>query len=832
MLKTGNVLKIPKSKYSKNSVIAILYKMLLIISGALFPILAFIQAFKIDRIFYVPIVLTAILGTILFALIMGSKRPKYILLLVITFLFGLIIFYYRNEFKTGILSVANSVLTVYNIYFNENIVLFKLEDINIARCNTMFVCGIVFELSFVLVAGSWYRVRVWLHGVITGIFVGIILIMGLMPSAIMSMLLILYLFAVAVAGGLNTRSKRFIKGKNIYVMNDKINAKAGIIVVSLVLAVNILLMSIISPVGYNRNGILNNIEKELDKKIEEIKKIDLFEGGLFGGDKASGGMSDGVLGQTDTLKYNGDSAMKVTVPKDSDGFYLRGFVGGKYSKNKWEKITYDGESYYNSKLSQSGHWLSFTYDLLRSEAAVNEEFASAYGKKLQMKMIIELTGADKEYFYAPYFAKLSNYFTDIDQRVTDKIEGQTEIIFTDYIVDKDYYFHDYLIAEDLMDNVVSEHQSVYEYFVKEYYCNGWQDQVSDDIEDEFTPETGRAGFSKYNGTNLKICINQVKSYLSENMEYTLSPGKLREGQDFLDEFIFVKKKGYCSYFATAATIMFRAQGIPARYVEGYIITKEDYKENVIKGEKIEQYISFNGDVGKVDYVQLDIKDYRAHAWTEIFVEGFGWIPIEVTTGYTNILEGEHPTTTQQQETTTKKQEQTTTKNQNTNPTTTASAAKKNPVELKDYTIVFKVIGIMLMVVIMIFVMTYLIRLRFRKIDELLSDKNARKTIDFVSDRIVKINKLMGIEFVNTDLVEDKARRMSEKFGGDEVKYITLLKIFDKSNYAPDETQFSEKEKKFAVNVLFECVSEANKVLVLRKKLQIKYIYGLKEKNSL
>ena len=831
ILKTGNVFNIAKSKYSRRSIISLLYKMLLIISGALIPVLAFIQSFEI-KVYYLPLVLSAVFGTILFSLIIGSKRPKYILLIIITILFGIIAYYFRSDLKDGIISIANIILNNYGRYFGERITLFSVEDINEAKCNTMFVAAVIFELTFILVAGSWYRVRVWLHGVITGIFVGAILVLGLMPNAILSMLLIAYLYAVTIAGGLNKRSKKLIKGKNILAINDGINAKAGMIVVVIIVAVNLVLMGLINPVGYNRDDAINKIDKAVNKKIEEIKKLELFKGNLFSNGEASGGIADGRLGQTGSLKYTGESAMKVTVPKNSNGFYLRGFVGGKYDSDKWERITDDGERYYKSKLSLSGNWLSYTYDLLRSEAAVNEEFEKAYGKKLKSKMIIELTGAAKEYFYSPYFANLSNNITDLDLRVTDKIEGSTEIVFTDYIVDKDYYFYDYLISADLIDNVVSEHQFVYEYFVNEYYCNGWEKQVSDDIVDEFKAETGRAGFSKYNGTNLKICINQVKDYLSDNMEYTLSPGKLKEGQDFLDEFIFVKKKGYCSYFATAATIMFRAQGIPARYVEGYIITDEDYKENVIKSEKIKQYISFSGEVGTVDYVQLDIKDYRAHAWTEIFVEGFGWIPIEVTTGYTNMLEGEHPTTAPQQETTTKKQEQTTTKKQEGQTTTKASSDKKTVEKSKDYSIVIKVIFVMLAIVALGFLISYIIKMRFKKTSDALNCRSCRKAINSAYVYTGKVNRLMGVKFANTDLIEDKAKLMSDKYGGEINQYETMLKIFDKLNYSSEGTEFSEEERSFVIKTLYDNVSKANENLVLIKKLQIKYIYGLKEKNSL
>lgn len=64
----------------------------------------------------------------------------------------------------------------------------------------------------------------------------------------------------------------------------------------------------------------------------------------------------------------------------------------------------------------------------------------------------------------------------------------------------------------------------------------------------------------------------IFDYLSLNYKYTLDVSEVPQGQEFLDYFLFTEKKGYCTYFATAATIMCRIAGIPARYVEGFHIT--------------------------------------------------------------------------------------------------------------------------------------------------------------------------------------------------------------------------------------------------------------------
>lgn len=101
-------------------------------------------------------------------------------------------------------------------------------------------------------------------------------------------------------------------------------------------------------------------------------------------------------------------------------------------------------------------------------------------------------------------------------------------------------------------------------------------------------------------------INVLKN--SGNYQYTLSPGRTPDGTDFAEYFLFENKKGYCRHFATAAALLLREAGIPARYAEGY------------KFEST-QFINTN-------YIEL--LDSNAHAWVEVYYSGTGWVPIEVT----------------------------------------------------------------------------------------------------------------------------------------------------------------------------------------------------------
>ncbi len=88
--------------------------------------------------------------------------------------------------------------------------------------------------------------------------------------------------------------------------------------------------------------------------------------------------------------------------------------------------------------------------------------------------------------------------------------------------------------------------------------------------------------------------------------YTLRPPMIPTDRDAADFFLFESRRGYCTYFAGALTVLCRAQNIPARVVSGFVAP-----ETTNQGEVI-------------------IRDANAHAWTEVWVENWGWAPVDAT----------------------------------------------------------------------------------------------------------------------------------------------------------------------------------------------------------
>ena len=102
---------------------------------------------------------------------------------------------------------------------------------------------------------------------------------------------------------------------------------------------------------------------------------------------------------------------------------------------------------------------------------------------------------------------------------------------------------------------------------------------------------------------------RIASYVSKTAYYSTDVDKMPENrEDFAIWFLESADRGYCVHFATAATVLLRAQGIPARYVEGFTFSADAHQ-------------------------RTEVSQDRAHAWVEYYVENVGWVVLDATPGY-------------------------------------------------------------------------------------------------------------------------------------------------------------------------------------------------------
>lgn len=105
----------------------------------------------------------------------------------------------------------------------------------------------------------------------------------------------------------------------------------------------------------------------------------------------------------------------------------------------------------------------------------------------------------------------------------------------------------------------------------------------------------------------------IKDLFNKHFKYTLRPGMIDDGKNEIETFLFERKTGYCTHFASSAVMILRTAGIPARLAQGYMISG--------------YCIDTNG--------KYSVRDSNAHAWVEYYVDQQGWVPLDVTPSSTD-----------------------------------------------------------------------------------------------------------------------------------------------------------------------------------------------------
>lgn len=321
-----------------------------------------------------------------------------------------------------------------------------------------------------------------------------------------------------------------------------------------------------------------------------------------------------------TRSRSDDTAIVLSMEKPHP-MYLKGFIGDVFDGEAWKEIpNFQYYSYYGFNEGLKKRRFE-GFRQLSNAAKITEEQETYTDVKVDIKE------ADSRFAYIPYdishMGDLQNYNQKGSSKLskpfwrgfksysfktdsTDRVTMWTEIaakLFS--VADKEENREErtkYLESESWFN------QYVYEHFIF----------VSDVDKTLIENELGGAG-NRINGhVNYKIAINKIRDYLKNNFSYVENPKEMKGAVNKLESFLNIKE-GFDTHYATAATLMFRYYGIPARYVEGYIVTKDD-----IKNAKNPQ--------------NIEISKNQNHAWVEIYVDGLGFVPIEVSPPYREIMD--------------------------------------------------------------------------------------------------------------------------------------------------------------------------------------------------
>lgn len=373
----------------------------------------------------------------------------------------------------------------------------------------------------------------------------------------------------------------FATGPSFMPEQDSSGKVLAVLIVPVTALICILLF-LVEPKSYNYDRDVSDWERRLESFGERIAQaLDIVDVTTVAEDapSKSGGMKEPEVSYTPGMRWGSgdgsldlrcerddidDSVVIMTVKAETSGYmYLRSISFGDYTGTGWMSAE-------DAPLSSAG---------FAARAVKNSSNASEHN------VVIELEAASRELAHLPYF-------TDTDG--------------CDYCADNpgtDAYTVDYAaFSGDVSTLSVPDDMSGDELIYREY------------AHDVFTalPDAAAAQLleiAEHSGIQRDDpgVINSIAGLVQSRVEYSLDTAPYPT-EDFAVYFFTQAESGYCVHYATAACAMYRALGIPARVVDGFLAETR---------------------AGR----RCDVTAQQEHAWVEVYFDGIGWIPVEVTGSY-------------------------------------------------------------------------------------------------------------------------------------------------------------------------------------------------------
>ena len=393
-------------------------------------------------------------------------------------------------------------------------------------------------------------------------------------------------------------------------------SESGLLRQTLLGALAVLAVFTLAGLQYHGSPAVAAVRTNLSERISDYR---------FAPEQEVRGMPKGDLNEAESLDYQGDTVLTMTMERPAPG-YLRDFTGTAFTDGAWKPLAAD---------AQSGKYLGLDRWLEQRDFYPQMQLGALYaldatrtGSAAQTgKVTVNNTGLPSDRLYLFYETvpteDLLDFCKPTEQTVFAKgWHGVREYTFVSYApIYKDYGTEDLtawvktLSTLDGYDEYKAA-EKLYRSYVHENYL---------DIDEAYQAVVSQTGAASLGNSRYQDVVYGVRKYLQDRFEYSEQVDRLDKNADALMEFATQTRKGYDAHFATLATLMFREAGVPARYVEGFYLSPKE----------MEAYAD-------TDDIELDVSDNAAHAWTEIYEDGVGWVPVEVTPGYFTLKEEETP----------------------------------------------------------------------------------------------------------------------------------------------------------------------------------------------
>ncbi len=309
-------------------------------------------------------------------------------------------------------------------------------------------------------------------------------------------------------------------------------------------------------------------------------------------------MPEGQLKNLPRWQKSDTPALQITMEKP-EKVYLRGVIYETYTGTAWEQLDKKDMAEHESLF----FWLHQGGFFGQSQIGIASKYTAELSPAV---MTIENVNACREHGYYPYAVADASLF-DTERLGDTELSSVEKITYLPGSISEWYGVQLSLSGAQSRGNVSSylSLEQAYAEYVREADLQMTQDswEVID-----------RQLESQDEGRTLSEIRQIISTYLENAVIYDESVRTLNGNGDFLQYVLEQSGSGYSVQYATAATLMLRYFGVPARYVEGYYLSAEEV-EAYQAGETI------------------TLTENNAHAWAEYYLNGVGFVPFEVTPGY-------------------------------------------------------------------------------------------------------------------------------------------------------------------------------------------------------
>ena len=305
------------------------------------------------------------------------------------------------------------------------------------------------------------------------------------------------------------------------------------------------------------------------------------------------------------VDFSDTPMLEVTLSRP-ESLYLRGFIGQRYTRDGWTALD-AGEL---SHQANDVYWLQ-SADFF-SQTQLSQLAALLKLDTPQIDVQLDVSGACRRFALLPY--ELSDSGVCDPYQLRDTLpEGEKHYAYTTSgnLTARAYELLDVLsqhLEDPQLKNYLAQ-ETVYRQLVYDNYLT-----IPEDTQKTLTGFLGKAptSITSYEAKS------RIRSCLAEMVEYDESPVALPEDADPVSSFLQETGRGSAVQYATTAVMMLRYYGIPARYVEGYLVTPD-----MVSGKSGETTLTLTGN--------------DAHAWAEYYEDGVGWVPFETAQPYLNLM---------------------------------------------------------------------------------------------------------------------------------------------------------------------------------------------------